>query len=181
MFKKNIGYIFLLLLFSCNSETTLKTYTTNKELSNGISIAVEKTNKETSHIGVFTKHDYGKTHSFSYELTIRDSDISWVGGSGEPKKIIFCEGSVFLLSYAEKLFNNDSLRKIDTTLTYQSYYEVVEVFQKHIDERYFFKLLGDDYWVDVLPSYYQSKKSICNEYVVPNDDELFLSKIEEKL
>lgn len=181
MFKKYISYLFLLLLFSCNSETTSKTYITNKELSNGISIEVEKINEEHSHIGIFSKHDYGSTHSYSYNLLIRDSDISWNGGSGEPKHLMFCEDSIFLNSYKEKLFTNDSLMKVDTTLSYESYYEVVEVFQKHIDKRYFFNLLGDDYWVDISSSSYISKKNICDEYNVPNDGELSLSKFEEKL
>ena len=137
-------------------------------------LVVEKTTNEHSHIGVFTNHDYGKTKSYSYKLKI--DNINWNGESGEPKNILFCDGATYLYSYQEKSINNNSLRKMDSTIAYESYDTVVEVYQKHIDERYFFSQLGSEYWVTVLAKEYTSKKKTCNEYSVPNDGELTLGK-----
>ncbi len=165
----------VVLVSSCDTETVSKTYVTDKQLPNGVVLSVEKTNKEHTQIGIFSKHNYGTTYSYSYQLTVEGIDAVWNGGSGEPKKLIFCQDSLFLLSYKEKLFTNDSLRKLDTTLAYESHYEVVEVFQKYVDNRYFFKLFGDAAWVSIPSGYYHCKKIRCQEYDVPNDNELSLT------
>ncbi|MCT4582226.1 MAG: hypothetical protein N4A35_12510 [Flavobacteriales bacterium] len=169
-----LSALFVVFVHSCATETVSKTYVTNKELPNGILLSVEKTNTENTQIGMFTKHNYGTTHSYSYKVIVEELDAVWEGKSGEPKKLVFCKDSLFLLSYKEMLFTNDSLRKIDSTLAYESHYEVVEEFQKYVDNRYFFKLFGDAYWVSIPSSCYQYKKSSCKEYDVPNDNELSL-------
>lgn len=48
------------------------------------------------------------------------------------------------------------------------------MYQKHIDERYFFKLMGDAYWVDVSEEEYNTVKESCPEFEVPNDGELII-------
>lgn len=178
-----IAFFALIMIFffsSCNYNSEKNIDKVNKLLPNGKHLMVEKTNEETTAIGIFTKHDYGTTHQFSYKFSINNGDINWDGGSGEPKNILFCEDTIYIRYLTNKYIQVESTDSIDNTITYDHYFEIKEVFQKHIDKRYFFKLLGDDYWVDVLPEDYASRKIFCDEYFIPNDHELSLPPITKK-
>ncbi|MEI6866142.1 hypothetical protein [Flavicella sp.] len=63
---------------------------------------------------------------------------------------------------------------IDNTTKYNYHSEIQEVFQKHIDERYFFKLFGNDFWVDIPSENYSFLKKSCEDYDIPSDNELSL-------
>ncbi len=166
-------YILIICFFSsCNRETKETIDITNKVFPNGKHYTIEKTNKETTSIGIFSKHNYGTHHSFSYKLSIDPGSIHWNGGSGEPKHIIFCKDTTYIHYLKKKsieLAQTDSL-KTNTEYTYK----VQDVFEKHIDKRYFFNLFGDDYWVEILPEEYASIKNSCGEFLISNDNELSL-------
>lgn len=100
LFKLLVLCLSFFFIFSCNSETKATIDKINLQLSNGVHIVIEKTNLESSHIGIFSNHD--STHSYSYKLHLTDKGVNWDGGSGEPKGLIFCKDSIFLYSLKEK-------------------------------------------------------------------------------
>lgn len=159
---------------TCTSETEKQVDKTNKLLGNGKRLVVEKTNKTTHKTGYFTKHYYGATHSYAYEFEVDGGDVNWGGGSGEPKHILFCENAVYVHylknKYVPIQHNDTTTSKIENS----GYYSVQDVFELYIDNRYFFNLFGDDYWVEITPESYANKKITCDEYSIPNDNELSL-------
>lgn len=166
----------LLILFSCYSDTENNIQKTNKIFENGKHIKVEKTNIITKHIGVFTKNHYGTTHQFSYQFTVdsKKGKINWKDkGHAEPKHLIFCKDSVYV-KYLGKKHIPIEKKATDTTNVIKYKDVVKELFEVHIDERYFFRLFGDAYWVEISAEKYNNKKEICAEYNIPNDNELLL-------
>ncbi|WP_461629474.1 hypothetical protein [Labilibaculum euxinus] len=177
---KQIAFFALIIISfvsGCNYNSEKNIDKVSKLLPNGKHLMVEKTNEETTAIGIFTKHDYGTTHQFSYKFSIDDGDVIWDGGSGEPKNILFCEDTIYIRYLANKYIQVESTDSINNTSKYDYHFEIKEVFQKHIDKRYFFKLLGDDYWVDILPEDYACRKISCDEYPIPNNCELSLPPV----
>ncbi len=174
--KKGIYFfiIFSFLTTTCRYNTVEKIDKTNKRLPNGILLVVEKVNKETTSRGALTNYNYGTTHSFTYKFDISKGRIHWDGGSGEPKNIVFCRDSIYISFLKEKRINTSYIDSINGTTKYHYHYEIREFYQKHIDERYFFKLLGDAYWEDISPESYVKIKRSCLEYSIPNDAELVL-------
>ena len=170
--------IIILIVTSCRTETKIRVNKTNHLLSNGSTIFVEKTNEDKTSIGMFSHHDYGTSHYFSYRFSVDPGSINWEGGSREPKGILFCKNDVYLYSLKEveiHVFIKDST---DSIVDVNSHYETQEVFEQYIDKRYFFKLLGDDYWIDVSLEDYQLKKKNYQEFAIPNDNEIKLSNKE---
>lgn len=173
-----IGYLLtFVFLFSCDSEVKETIDKKTELLPNGKRLIVEKTNKETTQIGIFSKHNYGTSHTFKYKISINPGDINWDGGNGEPKHLLFCEDTIYMRSFKEKSVRVEYNDSIDNKEEVKYHYEIKEVFQKHIDERYFFKLFGDDYWIDISQEEYTSKIESCNQYIIPNDNELSLKSI----
>lgn len=176
-FNSIVKILFLLsaiLLSGCNSKVK---ETINKEvklLPNGKRLTVEKKNKETTHIGIFSKHNYGTSHSFTYKISVNPGNINWDGGTGEPKHLLFCKDDIYIKFLKEESVKVEYTDSIDYQVKDRYDYEIKEAFQKHIDERYFFNLFGDDYWIDVSEEEYTSKNKYCEDYSIPNDDELKL-------
>ena len=173
---KGVYFILIIiqLLIGCDIKTEERIDKFSKTLPNGKHIIVEKFNKESTSIGIFTSINYGTSHSFKYVFTLPEENIKWDGGSAEPKNIIFCKDAVYIRYLKEKSLSatvTDST--INTTLENNTY-EIKEFFQKHIDRRYFFKIFGDDFWEDISSEDYYSMKNSCDEYDIPNDDELLL-------
>lgn len=174
--KKGTYLIVLLncLVISCNYNTEEILDKTSKILPNGKHIVVEKSTKETTSRGVFTNHNYGTSHRYSYTFLMPKEDINWNGGSGEPKNILFCKDTIYVRYLKEKSIRTKYIDSTDNTTKYNYHSEIHEAFQKHIDERYFFKLFGDDFWVDITSENYSSVKKSCDDYHIPNDNELAL-------
>lgn len=174
------AFLLVILNYVCSScnynaeETINKTSTL---LPNGKHLVVEKINKETTSVGVFTHHNYGTSHSFTYTFSINPGNINWDGGSGEPKNILFCKDTTYIRYLKEKSIKVEYTDSIDDTITYNYHDEIQEVFQKHRDERYFFNLFGDAYWVEISSQNYSSVHKSCDEYPIPNDNELSLIPI----
>jgi len=171
----NLLFTCLVLLFvitSCSQLSTENTDIVSKLLPNGQHIEIEKTNKETTSIGILTKHNYGTTHSFTYKITLDEMGIEWNGGSGEPKNLLFCNDTL----YIHYLKNKWVEEQVKDSLSQRPNgdYQIQNCYQTFIDKRYFFKLLGDAYWVETTQANYNKQKSTCKEFEVPNDDELVL-------
>ena len=171
-----IALMFSICLFtSCNYDTQEVVNKTSKKFPNNITLSVEKITKETTSRGIFTNHNYGTSHNFTYSFFIKKKNIHWDGGSSEPKNILFYKNDIYV-RYLEK----KSIKEVDSINDTNNYhYEIQETFQKHIDERYFFKLFGDEYWIEISPKDYTYIKTHGEEYNIPNDNELSLKSIGE--
>ncbi len=165
-------FVLLFVITSCSQLSTENTDIVSKILPNGQHIEVEKTNKETTSIGIITKHNYGTTHSFTYKITLDKMGIEWNGGSGEPKHLLFCKDTVYIHFLKDKWVEEETIDSLNETSN--GHYQIQEAYQVHIDKRYFFKLLGDAYWIETTPDNYIKQKTTCNEFRVPNDNELVL-------
>lgn len=178
--KKNkllLALIISYLLISCNNTTEKTIDKTNNRLPNGKRLIVEKINKETTSIGIFSKHNYGTSHHFTYKVSIKPGDINWNGGTAEPKQLIFKNDTTYIRYLKKKRINIKYLDSLDSTVKYKHKSEIHAFFQKHIDNRYFFKLLGDDYWIDISLNNYEAVKKRGNEYIIPNDNEYSLDSV----
>jgi len=180
-FKKfqNLKNCFLILLSislicseSCKQDSVV-TVTKNKvEIGNGKILSIVKTNKDTKSIGYFTGNNYGTSHRFTYTMEIEPDDIIWDGGSGEPKQIIYCNGTTYIRYLVKKSIRTESVDSITNEINIDYHNEVREELQQHVDKRYFFKLFGDDYWLNVPNSDLDSLQSGCKTFEIPNDNEL---------
>lgn len=164
--------ILLLCLLNCTHISDESTDIVSKILPNGKHLVVEKTNRETTSIGIITKHNYGSTHSFSYKIVINEGSIEWSGGSGEPKHLLFCDDAVYIHYLKNKWVEEPVIDSLNQSP--KRYYRIQDHYQAYIDNRYFFKLLGDAYWVETTLENYTKQKSTCDEFEVPNDNELVL-------
>jgi len=161
--------ISLLLLLSCKTETEINTNVTHKQLPNSKFLEVLKTEKTEMHKGIFTGHNYNTSHSFNYQFTVNKNEVIWKNkGSAVPKTIVFCNDTTYIKylqkkSVAYQQFPNDTIIKYKDT--------IVEKYDKFIDKRYFFKWFGEVSWLTISKDEYNAKKSSCNEYVIPNDED----------
>lgn len=168
-------FVSIVVLFSnCTSKTETNIDNTNILLGNGKHLEVQKINKSTNHVGILSKHNYGTTHHYEYKFTIDKGDVNWNGGSGEPKNLLFCKDSIYLHYLKEKYVSIQNRDTINSQIRTDKDYKVIEVFEVYIDNRYFFNFFGDDYWIEITPESYASKKMSCDEFSIPNDNELSL-------
>ncbi|WP_375561529.1 hypothetical protein ACE193_02940 [Bernardetia sp. OM2101] len=178
--KSSIVFIMVaLFLMSCEQRSEENIKVENITLDNGKYLEVEKTNKETTHIGLITKHNYGTTHSFKYKVNLKENETIWKGKKDqEPKHIIFCQDTIYM-HYLEKQFiSTQTIDTLTQDTLYGSYFEVKEFFLKNIDERYLNNLLGQQNWKDMSIQEYNTLKQKCKEYKIPNDEELVVGKVE---
>ena len=157
-------FIYLTILLSiaaCNSQTEVREKIISAELPNGFLIQVKKIDTYTSQIGVVSGHVYGKSHAYSYQFTLSPGRIYWYGGSSVPQEIILCSNEIYIhYLQLDSQGNSGEASKI-----IKSHYD------KHIDNRYFFKLLGDQYWVTDSALTYKNSNN-CKKSDIPNDREL---------
>lgn len=176
IYFKTITYTILLAfsvtVLSCKSSTEETTTEKSSVLPNGMRLTVLKKNKDITSIGILTGSNYGTTHTYTYNVLLHEPDINWSYGSGEPKNFLFCKDTTYI-HYANKNSYPTTVKdSITNTTTTEYHYKVENVYQKHIDNRYFFNLFGDDFWLDITPERYNQIKNSCNEYAIPNDGEL---------
>ncbi len=180
-YKISVLIILILTFVNCTSKTQVDTNKTNKILGNGKRIEVTKTNKLTTKTGIITKINYGTTHSFFYTFKVDNGKIKWKEkGRAEPKHILFCKDSVYV-HYLNK--KNIPIKKEPTDTTNIIKYKTIvkEFYEVYIDKRYFFRLLGEEYWVEITPEQYSSKKTNCKEYEIPNENEYELISNDKEL
>ena len=171
--------LLLIIVFSiicCTSETEETIDITNKTLPNGKHLIIEKTTKTSQSIGIISHHNYGTTRSFTYQFTIKQDKVDWSGGSGEPKKIVFHKDTTYVYYLKIKQQPIVTIDSANNNTPKTSYDEVLTpVYEKHIDNRYFFKLFGDDYWSEISANKYNEVRKLSTEYDIPNDNELILN------
>ncbi len=170
--KLGILVLIISLFLSCDYEDKVIVDKTHKVLSNGKRLEVEKTTTLSTAIGLFSGHNYGTTHRFVYKLGIQPEYVNWDGGSGEPKALLFHRDTTYIYYLKEKVIRTAYTDSVTNTLKEDNHTEIQAFYEKHIDKRYFFKLLGDDYWVDIQAEDYDAVKSFSNEFIIPNDNEL---------
>ncbi len=179
IYKKAIHFMSICFLISaCHSNTEKVVDKSSILLPNGKRLVIDKTNRETTSTGIFSNHNYGTTHSFTYHLLINPGSVKWNGGSGEPKNIMFSNDTIYIRYLKKKTTRVVRVEDSDSSESAsQNNYriEIKEVMQQYIDNRYFFKLLGDDYWIDISAEKYDEVKKYSEEYTIPNDNELRLN------
>ena len=116
-------------------------------------------------------------HHFTYKVYINPGDINWNGGSAEPKYILFDNDTTYISYLKKKNLKIKYIDSLDGTTKYNYHSEIQTFHQKHIDKRYFFKLLGNDYWVDISLQEYTDVKGYGYEHVIPNDNEYSLDTL----
>ncbi|MGB0871010.1 MAG: hypothetical protein ACPG6V_11445 [Flavobacteriales bacterium] len=164
-------FILFITVLSCRSETEEIVNSESILLENGKLLEIEKTDRNTSSIGIFSNHNYGVTHQYSYQLTL-DDDIDWIGGSHEPKQILYHNEDVYIRFLQKKRYTISWIDSLTQENKSSFEYRIEPGFQKHIDERYFFKLFGKDYWVNIDSNRYYFQQKDGKEYDIPNDGEL---------
>jgi len=160
----------MVLLVSCKTETEKTTNSIRKQFENGKYIEVVKTDESSTHYGMITHTNYGTTHRFNYRFSVNKNEVVWnPKNSAEPKKITFTKDSVFLQSIEKRNFPYQEI-SADTTITKHKD-SLVFKYEVYIDNRYFFKLLGDDFWLDIPSSQYKNTIQDYKIFEVPNDNE----------
>ncbi|MCL5246404.1 hypothetical protein M4I21_11325 [Cellulophaga sp. 20_2_10] len=173
---KIVTYICLLALsttiFSCKSNTEESSSEKSLVLPNGMRLTVLKTNKDETSIGILTGTNYGTTHTYKYNVLLHEPDVNWNFGSGEPKNILICKDTTYIHYINKNSYPITVTDSVTNTTTTENNYKIESMYQKHVDNRYFFNLFGDDFWLDVTPKRYNEIKNSCEEYAIPNDGEL---------
>jgi hypothetical protein len=171
MTNTNAVFFLILILSSCTTSSSKKTIEkTNRLLPNEKHLLIEKTNESSLLKGIFTGHIYDTIRSYTYKVII-DNDVEWDGGSSEPKHILFCEGEMYLHSLKEKCITTKYYDSTSQKMEAKYNFEIQDVYEKHIDKRYFFKLMGEDFWTEIISEKYLKLKNQCKEYDIPNDNE----------
>ena len=167
--KKLVYIIISVLIISCTTETKTNTNKTIKQLTDNKLIEVTKTEKTATHKGIFTGHNYGTTHSFTYQFTINKNEVIWKDkGSAVPKKILFCGDTTYVNCLQKKSVPYQKFPS-DTTMSYKD--TIVKKYHKFIDNRYFLKWFGTYSWLEISKEKYNSKKANCKEYSIPTDND----------
>lgn len=150
-----------LFLLACERREYVTTHEVREEYANGKHVIVKKETTDVESRGGITGTSYSSTHHFDYQVSITPGRIYWEGGgSSEPKYVLFCGEDSLYFHYVRKKSVRD---QPDVSAS---------EFIRHVDERFFFKLLGKAYWLNVESEDYQQKQKSCKEFPIPNDDEL---------
>jgi hypothetical protein len=180
-FYKIFLAITVVVSFAACNDTVKETVTKKSEiLPNGMHLTIEKTDIKKTSIGIFTSHNYGTSHRFKYRVAVDQGSIEWDFGVGEPKHFLFCDKGVYIHYLNENSYTEESRDSITNTVEELRVIKIENQYQKYIDERYLFKLLGDAYWVDVTEEEYTRNKNTCSEQAIPNDNELTVALMEEQ-
>ena len=153
--------VLFFVLCMCSSNTEVYRSTFKREYQNGKSIEVIREDEVTKWKGLITGADYGGTSSFTYQFTIEPDDFEWKGNINQaPLALVFCNDQTYMKA-TERLLKFDSLYGPGTVKDTTLYF-------KNIDERYFFKLFGKQYFADIDSVTYHQNKANCSEVLIPN-------------
>jgi hypothetical protein len=179
---KNYKIIFLIglqgLLSSCseNRNETVNEY--RAQLKDNYQVLITRKVTKTEHRGALTNNNYGSTLSIAYGLKIKDKNRTLVDsnlGGEEPKHLLICPNETLLRVVGEYYSKQQDAKKEEPNKENINEYkvEIRASYKKLIDERYFFNLLGEAFWVvDEENSYTTlvANNSDCSEYSLPNDN-----------
>jgi hypothetical protein len=153
-----ISFLFILTMCTSNTEVYISTF--NKQYENGKTIEVVREDRITHWQGIITKIDYGGYDNFYYSFNIHPSEDKWKGQMNQVPLALVLYGDDTYLKVTERIVKYDSLygpaNFKDTTLYF-----------KNVDERYFFKLLGDQYFTNTDSLLYDESRSKGEELPVP--------------
>jgi hypothetical protein len=150
----------LFLLVACSSNTDVYTSTFHQSYDNGRSIEVVREDRVTKWKGLLTGTNYGETNNFDYSFTTEPDGYEWRGLTNQaPLALIFCGDETFL-KVTERVVERDSLYGPVNLADKMFYF-------KNVDERYFFKLFGQQYFVASDSIQYQESLAKCGEVPVP--------------
>jgi hypothetical protein len=161
--KNSLFLLFCLALFiTCKTETQKYTTTFNKKISDEISIEVMREDNYQQFYGILSGINWSNNHSFHYEFSIKPDDSKWVGADGQlPQKIFFCDKDIYLLAKGEKvLIDTANVNAIPNVIEVSLYY-------KNVDNRYFFKLFGDQFFEAIDSTKFYTSKINCKEENIP--------------
>lgn len=151
----------VLVISACDSSSVEYNYTHTKKYDEGWRIELNKREILTTRIGILSGHDYGTRRTFNYSFKLSPGRIKWKNSNAEPRNIVFCENEIYLHSVGKVLIKSGEKYKNILKNKYELF----------IDERFFFKLLGDQYWLDITKSKYIKNSKLCLENKIPNDGE----------
>ena len=175
-------------LAACTTKTHSSSHRTVKDFPEGKQIIVDRTDIHEEDIGVVSKIVYHTTDKHQYQLRFLPEDIRWENGDAEPKQLLNCaDGAVYLHFVAQQanpyyeteyeaansteLNKNDQLQPQDEKLKkVEPYFILKSYYARFVDKRYFFKLLGESYWVDINKDEYVSLLKKYQAYEVPNEN-----------
>jgi hypothetical protein len=158
--RPNILFALLLIFTMCTSKTEVYVTTFNQQYSNGRSIDVTREDRYTKWKGVFTGIDYGGENTFYYSFNVLPDKYAWEGKANQvPLALVFCPDNIYL-KVTERIVKYDSLYG-------PAHFKDTTLYFKNIDERYFFKLLGDQYFAEADSVEYDETKIRCKEVSVP--------------
>ncbi|MBI3562423.1 MAG: hypothetical protein HY080_11990 [Gammaproteobacteria bacterium] len=144
---------------SCHTEEFEQVYVS--ESMDGYAIRVKKINSDTIYKGLISGIKYGTSHSYHYSFTLSPGRIYWEHENGVPKELKICSKDLYIY-YLQRIFQEQS--GVLKTIVQPHY-------AKHVDKRYFFKFLGEQYWVTATKADYDSVGD-CKSLAIPNDNEL---------
>ena len=177
LYKIKTAALCLLLvsfIIGCRSKTEVTLDKETQILTNGYKLEVEKTTKKTRSTGILTGHNYGTTRDVRYKILVNKKDVIWEESSAEPKNILFCKDTTYMHLFKKNVHYTTEIDSLGNTKETNHRNVTEEVYQKFIDERYFFKLLGDIYWVNIPAAEYPSKSN-CETFPIPNEHFLKLT------
>lgn len=156
------------LLLACREEVREAEKFFEQTTSEGQRLLVTKHDSFTRSVGMITGHDYGTSHRYTYTFELAPDRIEWRGYASEPKELLRCAGALYL----RYLTLHQAAAEPDAGSASVAP-SVVSAVSRHVDERWLFKLLGKQYWVEAPESDVANSRCqrLCN---VPNDGELVL-------
>lgn len=161
-----------LLVSSCDSHTDEYTDELHEDYLNGFTVKVNYHLSSTTYTGKFTGLKYGTSRNFSYQVLWSPGRVKWSEAltqrekstEMEPRQMIPCRGKLYMEYYTrESVIINDKQQ-----------YNTVRYYLEHIDNRYFFKLLGEQHWAKITTEALEAATKSCTAYVIPNRHELTL-------
>lgn len=180
---------FSLLLAACTTKTTENSHRSIQDFPQGEQIIVEVLRIHAEQVGVISNITYATTDKYRYRLRFLPNDIRWENSDDEPKQLLICaDQSVYLHSVrqqANPFYANqpavevkqaagagvqDTQAPVEESKHLEPYLILKNHYTRFVDQRYFFKLLGDYYWADMSKDEYASKLKECQIYAVPNEN-----------
>jgi len=158
--RNNISlYLLVIFIISCSTKVTYTYEKFTKSYPDAKRVDVTVTFSSTEYTGLLSGHRYDNTESYSYSFQLSPGRIKWKN-NGEPKRFVFCNNNVYLKYMVSSSNYDDTLEKVITKVSAR--------YNIHQDDRYFFKLFGEQSWINISESKYRRYAEKCTEENIPN-------------
>lgn len=167
------------LLSSCSENKNEIFSEYQVDIKEDYKVLISSTITKKEYRGAITNADYGSTVNVSYKLRIKNKNRTIIDsylGSEEPKHLLVCPNEIMLHvvgEYYNKTNNKEESSEPNTEATEEYKMEVKARYKKLIDERYFFNLLGDVFWIVDEKNLYQNQLANtkdCSEHPLSNEN-----------